>query len=378
MRLGEGTGMSVEIQQVATKKDLRDFIDFPWEIYRNYPHWVPPLKTEVEKMLTPGEYPFWNHAARELFLARKDGKVAGRIAAIRDDHHDRVHGEQAGFFGFFETVEDYAVAEALFDAAKSWCKAKGCKFLRGPASPSANDEYGFLLEGFDADPVVLMPYNPEYYLRLSEQYGFTKVKDLYALLKIIRTGIPARIEKIMQRARKASPFKLRSIDPRNFQRDIAIIKAVYNGAWEKNWGFVPMTNEEMDLTAESMKPFYDPDLIVIAELDGKPAGIALTLPNINEVLKRLDGRMNLAGVIRFLWFKRKIRGCRTLVGGCLPEYRKTGLIAELFYESALRAAKRYEWCELGWNLEDNDLINSFDTEIGGRIYKKYRLFQMPL
>jgi hypothetical protein len=370
--------MAVEIQQVASKRDLGDFIDLPWEIYRDYPHWVPPLKSEVEKMLTPGKYPFWNHAARELFLARKDGKVAGRIAAIRDDHHDRVHGEKAGFFGFFETVDDIDVAAALFDAAKSWCRVKGCQFLRGPASPSANDEYGFLLEGFDKDPAVLMPYNPEYYLRLSEQYGFAKVKDLYALLKIIRTGIPPRIEKIMQRARKNSPFKLRSIERKHFERDIGIIKAVYNGAWEKNWGFVPMTNEEMDMTAESMKPFYDPDLIVIAELDGKPAGITLTLPNINEVLKRLNGRMNLPGIIRFLWYRRKIKGCRTLVGGCLPEHRKTGLIAELFYESALRAHDRYEWCELGWNLEDNDLINSFDTEIGGRIYKKYRLYQMPL
>ncbi len=194
--------MAIEVQKATTKRELRAFIDLPWEIYKNYPHWVPPLKEEVEKMVTPGKYPFWNHAARELFIARKEGKVAGRIAAIRDDHHDRVHGEKAGFFGFFESVEDYDVARALFDAAKAWCKAKGCEFLRGPASPSANDEYGFLLEGFDKDPAVIMPYNPEYYLRFSEQYGFAKTKDLYALLKIIKTGIPPRIEKIMQRAKK--------------------------------------------------------------------------------------------------------------------------------------------------------------------------------
>lgn len=370
--------MAIAIQKVTTRRELREFIDLPWEIYKNYPHWVPPLKAEVEKMVSPGKYPFWNHAVRELFVARKDGKVAGRIAAIRDDHHDRVHGEKAGFFGFFECVEDYAVARALFDAAKTWCKTKGCEFLRGPASPSANDEYGFLLEGFDNDPAVIMPYNPEYYLRFSEQYGFAKVKDLYALLKIVNTGIPARIEKIMLRAQKTSPFKLRAIDPKNFKRDVDIIKSIYNGAWEKNWGFVPMTNEEMDLTAESIKPFYDPELIIIAELDGKPAGVALTVPNVNEVLKKLNGKMNLLGMIKFLWYKRKIKGCRTLVGGCLPEFRKTGLIAELFHETARRAGNRYDWCELGWNLEDNDLINRFDMEIGGQIYKKYRVYQMPL
>jgi hypothetical protein len=270
------------------------------------------------------------------------------------------------------------VARSLFDAAKSWCRAKSCQFLRGPASPSSNDEYGFLLEGFDKEPAVMMPYNPEYYLRFSERYGFQKAKDLVALLKLVSTGIPSRIDRIMQRAKKTSSFKLRSIDPANFKRDVAIIKSVYNSAWEKNWGFVPMTNEEMDLSAESMKPFYDPSLIIIAELDGKPAGIALTIPNINEVLKRLNGRMHPWSLLKFFWFKRKIKGCRTLIGGCLPEFRKTGLIAELFYESARRASDRYEWCELGWNLEDNDLINRFDVEIGGEIYKKYRLYQMPI
>jgi len=370
--------MAIDIAIVGTKQELREFIDLPWKIYKEYPHWVPPLKQEIAKMVTPGKYPFWNHAARELYVARKNGSVVGRVAAIRDDHHDKIHEEKAGFFGFFECTEDYEVAKALFDAARSWCLGKRCQFLRGPASPSSNDEYGFLLEGFDKDPTVMMPYNPEYYLRFSEQYGFTKVKDLYALFKIIKTGVPARIDKIMQRAKKSSPFKLRTIDPKNFKRDVAIIKSVYNGAWEKNWGFVPMTSEEMDLSTESMKPFYDPKLIMIAEIDGKPAGIALTVPNINEVLKKLNGRMSLAGIIKFLWYKRKIKSCRTLVGGCLPEFRKTGLIAELFYESLLRASGKYEWCELGWNLEDNDLINRFDMEIGGEIYKKYRLYQIPL
>jgi hypothetical protein len=370
--------MATEVKKVETKKELAEFIDLPWTIYKNYPHWVPPLKKEVEKLITPGKHPFWDHAERELYIALTNGRIAGRIAAIRDEHHDKVHGEKAGFFGFFETIEDYETAEALFNAARSWCKAKGCTFVRGPASPSSNDEYGFLLEGFDKDPAIMMPYNPEYYLRLSERYGFKKAKDLYAFLKFVNANIPARIEKVMQRAKKSSPFKLRSIDPKNFKKDVEIIKNIYNGAWEKNWGFVPMTDEEMSLTAESMKPFYDPELIIIAELDGKPAGVVLTVPNVNEVLKKLNGKMNLWGIIKFLRHKGKIKGCRSLVGGCLPEFRKTGLIAEIFYESARRARGRYEWCELSWCLEDNDLINKFGEEIGGELYKKYRLYEIPV
>jgi len=370
--------MTIDVRAVETRKELAEFIDMPWTIYKNYPHWIPPLKAEVDKLLTPGKNPFWNHAERELYIARANGRIAGRIAAIRDEHHNGVHGEMAGFFGFFETIEDYGVAEALFSAARRWCKAKGCAFVRGPASPSSNDEYGFLIEGFDKDPSIMMPYNPEYYLRFSEQYGFKKAKDLYAFRKLVSAGVPERIEKIMRRAKKRSPFKLRCIDPKNFKRDIKIIVALYNDAWEKNWGFVPMTEEEMNWTAESMKPFYDPELIVIAELGGKPVGVALTVPNVNEVLKKLNGKMNLWGIIKFLRYKGEIKGCRSLIGGCLPEFRKTGLIAEMFYETAQRARGRYEWCELGWNLEDNDLINKFDKEIGGEIYKKYRLYEMPL
>ena len=367
-----------DVRIVETPKEFAAFISLPWTIYKNYPHWVPPIKKSVSRLLTPGEHPFWDHAERELYIARANGKVAGRIAAIRDEHHNSVHGENAGFFGFFETMDDYKIAEALYDAASRWCKSKGCTFIRGPASPSSNDEYGFLLEGFDKDPAILMPYNPEYYIGFSERYGFRKAKDLYAFRKPVNSDIPVRIERIMQRAKKRSCFKLRCIDPKNFTRDIKAIATLYNDAWEKNWGFVPMTEEEMIRTAEDMKAFYDPELIIIAEVDGKPVGIALTVPNVNEVLVKLNGKMNLWGIIRFLIYKRKIKGCRSLVGGCLPEYRNTGLIAEMFYETAQRARGRYEWCELGWNLEDNELINKFDEEIGGEIYKKYRLYEKPL
>jgi len=252
--------------------------------------------------------------------------------------------------------------------------------MRGPASPSSNDEYGFLLEGFKFEPAIMMPYNPKYYLKLAEDYGMKKAKDLYAFLKSKYTGVPERIEKMMERAKRNSIFNLRCFDIKHKERDIQIIKDVYNQAWEKNWGFVPMTEAEMDYAAHGMLQFMDPNVVIIAETkDGnKPAGIAITLPNLNEVLKKMNGNDGPIGIAKFLWNKPRIKGCRSLIGGCLKEYRKTGLIAEIFYETAVRANGRYDWCEMSWNLEDNDQINKFDADIGGFVYKKYRLYQIEI
>ncbi len=382
--LAEGH-MPVEIKVVKTEKELNEFIDFAWQIYKGNKFWIPNLKAEYRKMLTPGKYPFWEHAERELYIAFKDGKPAGRVAAIRDDNHDKEHNEKAGFFGFYECIDDIEVSKKLLETAARWLKAKNCVYMRGPASPSVNDEYGWLLEGFDMEPAVMMPYNPRYYLKQADAFGMKKVKDLYAFHKCSLTGIPERIEKMMKRIKRTSLFNIRTLDLKHFDRDVAIIKDVYNKAWENNWGAVPMTKAEMDLAAEGMKQFFDPKLIIIAETkDGnKPAGIAITLPNLNEVLKHVSGcdgimGLGLLGLLKFMWYKPKIKGCRALIGGCLKEYRQTGLIAEIFYESAKNGIERYDWCELSWNLEDNRMVNEFDAELGSVLYKKYRLYQLPL
>ena len=377
--------MAVIIKKVESEKEMKDFIDLPWSIYKGNKYWIPNLKSEYRKMLDPKKYPFWEHAEREVFLAYKDGILAGRIAAIRDDNHDKEHKEKAGFFGFYECIDDNETAEKLFDAAANWCKGKGCAYLRGPASPSVNDEYGWLLEGFDMPPAVMMPYNPRYYLKQAENSGMKKIKDLYAFHKCSLTGIPERIEKMMKRIKRTSLFNIRTLDVKHLERDVQIIKDVYNKAWENNWGAVPMTKAEMDMATEGMKQFFDPKLIIIAETKegNKPAGIAITLPNLNEVLAKVsgcDGIMGLGiwGLLKFMWYKSKIKGCRALIGGCLKEYRQTGLIAEIFYESAKNGIERYEWCELSWNLEDNRMVNEFDAELGSVLYKKYRLYQKPL
>jgi hypothetical protein len=371
--------MAVTVRPVRGERELAAFVELPWQVYRDSPYWVPPLRRDVREVLDPAKNPFWEHAERELFAAFDGDAVVGRVAAIVDRRHDEVHGERAGFFGFFECLPRFEVAAALFDAARAWCRGRGAAFLRGPASPSANDEYGFLLEGYSSSPVLMMPYNPPYYLDYAARAGFAKAKDLYAYLKALQGGVPDRLERLMQRARKNSRFTIRTFDPRHFDREVAIIKQIYNGAWEKNWGFVPLTEREMDAAAKKLRDFYDPELIVIAECAGRPAGISMTIPNANEVLCRLDGKLGPVQLAKFFWHRRRVRGGRSMIFGCLPEYRQSGLVAQLFYENIRQAVKRgYAWMEMSWTLEDNDLINRFSEEIGGQRYKTYRIVQAPL
>jgi hypothetical protein len=371
--------MGIEISRLENKRDWDDFIRLPWQIYKNNPYWVPPLIKEVKEIFDVAKNPFWEHAQKELFLAKKDGRPAGRIAAIIDRNHNDFHQENTGFFGFFETIDDFAVAELLWNEARAWLKQNGMNIMRGPASPSLNDECAFLQEGFDKSPAVMMPYSPQYYLPLAEQYGFKKAKGLYALLKTAEDGIPERIERMVQVIKKKTKVRIRPVDFKHFDRDVQYLKDIYNAAWEKNWGFVPMTDKEIDLAARKLRQFAVPQLIQFAEIGDEPIGITVTVPDINQVLKRLNGRLGPVEILKFLYYKRKIDGVRSLIGGVKREYRNTGIIAVLYYETEKAGVKLgYKWSELGWNLEDNDLINQFDLAIGGKIYKRYIIYEMPI
>ena len=365
----------MEIVPVRTKTDLAIFIRLPWRIYKDLHNWVPPLLREVDELLDVERNPFWRHARRELFVARRDGRPVGRIGAIVDDSHNAFHAEKTGFFGFFECENDQEAADALFAAAREYLKAAGMSEMRGPMNPSMNDECGFLLEGFDSPPVAMMTYTPPYYLELSERYGLKKAKDLYAFIKNLRDGVPPRMERIIERIRKNTAVTMRHLDMNNFDRDIGYLKEIYNSAWEKNWGFNVMTSAEMDLAAKKLKQFVKPELVLFAEVGGEPVGVSVTVPDINQVLIKLNGRLGPAGLLKFLYYRNKIDGIRSLIGGVKKEYRNTGIISILYRETELAALRLgYKWCELGWNLEDNDLINQFDAAIGGRIYKKYRIY----
>ncbi len=370
---------SITISRVETKRDWKDFYSLPWKIYEGNPYWTPPLLMQVKEILDEEKYPFWQHARKEVFLARRKGETIGRIIAVVDDNHNKFHEEKMGFFGFFECLDDQEAANALFDEAKNWCSSKGMTCLRGPASPSLNEECAFLLEGFNLKPAVMMPYTHEYYLKLAETYGFRKSKDLIAFLKKDTWGIPERFIKMIERMKKNMKIHIRSLNMKNYDKEIEILMNIYNSAWEKNWGFVPMTDDEMLYMGKTMRAFVDPELVKIAEVDGEPVGIAITIPNLNEVLEKLNGKMGPVGLLKFLYNKNKIKGTRTIAGGTRKDFRNTGIIAALFYETEISAKKNnYSWCELGWNLEDNALINDFDMAIGGKIYKKYRIYEMPI
>lgn len=370
---------SIIVDVVKSKKDLKEFINFPWKIYKNDPNWVPPLKDEVKKMLDTKKNPFWEHARRELFIARRDKDVVGRIAAIIDPFHNERHNDKVGFFGFFECINDKSVSSALFDKAAEWLKQQGCDRMRGPLSPSMNDEIGFLLEGFNSPPVLMMSYTPPYYLDLAKDWGLVKVKDLYAFFKDATKGINERVERLIEKIKERTHVEIRSFDMKNFKRDVGIIKDLYNRAWEKNWGAVPMTEKEMDALAENLKTMCEPELIKFAFINGEPVGLSVVLPNINEIIKDFNGNMNIFNMIRFLINKKKIKGVRALIFGFIEGYRQTGLPLVLYYETEKSGRKLgYEWVELSWNLEDNDLINKFDEMVGAHIYKKYRICEKPI
>jgi hypothetical protein len=369
---------NINIHTVSSNSDLEGFIRLPWQIYRDDPHWVPPLRKDVRFKLNRLKHPFFEHARMELFLATRGQNTVGRIAAIVDDRHNEFHHDHTGFFGMFECIDDYHVAESLLAAAEHWCKDQHMDCIRGPMNLSMNDECGFLLEGFDSDPVLMMPYNFKYYLDYCERYGFKKAKDLYAYLKG-EVGVNERIGRLVERIKKKENIAVRSINMKKFTSEVELIKEIYNAAWELNWGFVPMTSNEMDLLARDLKSICEPELVLFAEVNGQPAGVSITLPDYNQVLKKINGRLGPVSLFKFLYYKKKITGLRALVFGLKKEYRTTGINTVLYYETEKAGARLgYRWCEMSWNLEDNDLINRFDEAIGGKLYKKYRIYEKAI
>ena len=375
----------IGVTPVKSKRELLDFIKFPWKVYRGDPNWVPPLIFERKAFLNPLKNPFYRHADVELFLARRGTDVVGTVAGIINHRHNDFHDEKTGFFGFFEVVEDYEVAIALLAAVSDWVRKRGMDTLRGPANFSTNEEVGLLVDGFEVPPAVFMTYNPFYYVGFIERFGFKKVMDLYAYEITRETykdryeGVPEKLIRVAELIPKRYGIKLRKVDFKNIEREIGRVKRLYNRAWEKNWGFVPMTDAEFDHMAEGLKQIADPDLIFFAEKDGEPVGFSLSIPNVCEILIRMTGRMFPFGWL--IWFigRRKVKGFRVMAMGVLEEYRGKGFDS-LFYLKTITEADRkgYERCETGWILETNDVMNRTMGMLGGRRYKTYRLYDLPL
>ena len=369
----------VSVRPVASRSDLWRFIKFQWVPYEGNPYWVPPLLMDRRKLMDRKNNPFYHHAEAEFFLAERDGRPVGRIGAIINRNHNVEHKENIGFFGFFETVDDRDVSRALLDRACAWLRERGVEAVRGPASPSVNDEWGLLVEGFDRSPTIMMPYNPPYYADHLEAYGFRKIRDLFAYEVREESFLSDRLKRVSQIVTQRLGVVIRTLNLKDFDNEVARIRELYIRGWESNWGEVPMTEEEFAYAASDLKSIVDPDLVILAEIKGKPVGFGLTLPDLNEVLiKNRKGRL-LPGLVRLLLQKKKIKGVRIMILGVLPEYRNTGLGGVLFAETGIRGTgKGYGIGEASWILEDNVMMIRGAELMNGEITKRYRCYQMPL
>jgi len=367
----------IDVVEVLSKRDLSDFIKLPSLIYPKSSLYVPPLASEAGKQFS-SKNPFFQHSAVRFFIAKKDGKPMGRAVSIVNRRHIEVHDEKAGFFGFFESSDDYAVASALLDKVSSALVKEGMEIIRGPMNFSTNEECGFLSEGFEHPPILMTPYNHAYYNDLMEQYGMSKAKDLFAYILDVPEELPAKILRVADIASR-SGIRVRSIDTKNFHGDMKIFKVVYNSAWEKNWGFIPLTDEEVVYLGNNLKPVVVPDIIVIAEKNNEPVGFMGMLPDFNFVLRHMSGRMSPTGIFKALYYSRKIKDLRMLLLGIKPEYRNRGVDAILFREG-FRGVKKggYKRVEFSWILEDNIPTQRLVEMIGGRHYKTFRIYEKRL
>jgi GNAT superfamily N-acetyltransferase len=365
----------LEIVTVNSKSELKEFVELPYALYRDDPHWVPPLRIAVKELLDKAKHPFYTNAETELYLARRDGKVVGRVAAIWDKANNRFHEEKAGFFGFFESVNDPAVAEALLSAARKWVFSKGAVFMRGPVNPSTNYECGMLVEGFDSDPMVMMTYNPRYYPALMEQAGLRKSKDLYAYLSNANTIEMKKIDRVADKVLKTTGVRIRPINMKDFDAEVARVWEVYGAAWARNWGFIPMSREEFALMGKEMKMILKPELVLIGEVGDRVVGFALALPDVNQALKPARGRLLPTGLLKILYYQRLIKSVRVLALGVVEEYRPSGLAAG-FYATLVRNARKLGFgeTEMSWILEDNVLMNRSLEVMGAKRYKTYRIY----
>jgi GNAT superfamily N-acetyltransferase len=379
----------VRIVPVTTRDGLREFAKFPWRVYHDDPNWVPPLFMDQLTLLDPEKHPFWEHGELQLFLAVRGDETVGRVSAHTNDLHNEVFEDKVGFFGFFESLDDDDVAQALLNAASTWLRERGFEAIRGPENPSQNEEVGLLVDGFGLPPVILTTYNPKHYPGLIERAGFEKAQDLYAwdiltsIFDLDVQKLPRKFLRVAEKAREREDLVVRNIDMKRFDEEVELVKQVYNGAWEQNWGFVPLTDHEIDHFAQEMKMIVDPDLVHFAFVDGEPVGLSLGLPDVYQAMIKARPQPNVWSLpwtlLKFLWHRRGVNSMRLWALGVVPAYRTMGIDAVFVVETARKAfAKGYQRCEMSWILESNDMMNRIIERLGGQVYKTYRIYEKPL
>jgi GNAT superfamily N-acetyltransferase len=375
----------ISIQPVRTAGERDQFIAFQQKLYADNPFFVPPIAAERRDFLDPRKNPFLSHTELSLFLAKRGEEVVGRAAAINDPQYNQFHNTETGFFGMFESIDDQSVAGALLDAASAWVRGRGMKQLLGPVNFSFNHDCGVLLNRFDQSPTMMMAYNPPYYPQLLEANGMVKAKDLWSFELSTSVAPSEKVVRIAEKLRARESVRIRCLRLDCLSEEVSRIKTVYNAMREKNWGFVPMSDDEFDFLAARLRLLVQirPELFLIAEIRGEPVAFSLTVPDSNMAIKAAQGRLTRfglpLGLARMLWAARSIDRLRVLLFGIKPGYRRRGLHA-LLYLDTLHAARRlgYNIAEIGWISEDDHLLNRAIESMGAQRYKTYRLYERPV
>jgi hypothetical protein len=375
--------MSVTVTPVSGRPDLDAFIKLPFRLYKDDPNWVPPLLFRERQRYQPKTNPFLQHADAQLFLARRNGDVVGRVSAQVDHEHNRFHEERTGFFGFFESEDDQEAAGALLETASEWLRGRGMEAARGPLSFSINQEVGLLVDGFDMPPMIMTNHARPYYGRLIEGAGFEKLKDLYAWRYDTET-VPPKARRAVDELRERPDVTIRTGDMKRFGEEIATILDVFNSAWSENWGFVPVTPAEAKQTGHDLRTIADTNLVIFVEVDGDTAGVCLAAPNFNEAIRDLNGRLFPFGWAKLLWRLKvsRLKTGRLMILGVKKEYRTRKYLAMAYLlcdEIYRRARERgIQWAEFSWTLEDNTAVNTIIRNVGCEIYKTFRIYEKPL
>ncbi|MGB2964688.1 MAG: GNAT family N-acetyltransferase [Anaerolineales bacterium] len=379
---------SLTIKPVETLEDRKAFLSFPWTVYKDNPYWVPPIFSERVHFTDPEKNPFFLHAEAQLYMALRGDEMVGTIAVFTNHRHNEFQNENVAFFGFFEVLEDFEAAQKLFKTAEAWAKERGHTALRGPAQWSTNDECGLLVDGFDDSPRVLMTYNPRYYVDFIEKLGYKYARDLWAYELAVQDfmkNIGKRLDSLTGRILERKNITLRNMKMKEYDEEVERVKVLYNSAWSKNWGFVPMTDPEFDQLAEGLRGIIDPDLVFIAEKDGKPVGFSITLPDVNEPLRLAYPKPDTPewlAMVKLVWHwkvRKQVRWARVLVLGVISEYRKLGIDALLYFKTGQAALRKgMQMAEMSWILDNNDKMNKPIIAMGGEVYKTYRFYEKDL
>jgi hypothetical protein len=375
--------VSVEVRPVGARRELREFVELPFRLHSSSPQWVPPLRLERRLFLSRRRNAFFRHGEAQYFLARRDGRVVGRVTAQVDHAYNAFHQDRTGMFGFLELEDNPEVARALLGAAEAWLRARGRDRMVGPMDFTMNDESGVLIEGFDREPFVKQPWHPPYYAALCEGAGLRKAVDLLMWELVIsdRAKILPVIFELAEQIGPKHGIRLRHMTRRSLRRDMDRFAEVYNAAWRRNWGFVPYSKEDLDHYAQELQLVFDPAWFMVAERgsDRETVGVAITVPDINQVLRRMNGRLLPLGWWHFLRRGRIIDRVRVGFLGVKPEYQHTGVAAAFFVEHFDQAIVRpQKWGEMGWILETNRAMNRGMEAMGARVVKRYRIFERAL